>query len=98
MTTTEFCYWLNGHIELGGERPSEAQWNIIKEHLGLVFKKVTNPLISFNPETRGVSYCCSNTDDFTAKNFFKDFAPTGHPPFNVNFKNVHGEDIIEHSC
>lgn len=41
MTAQEFCYWLQGYAELGGERPTEAQWAQIKEHLKLVFTKVT---------------------------------------------------------
>ena len=39
-----FAYWLQGYIELGGERPSESQWEMIKEHLSLVFKKETRDL------------------------------------------------------
>lgn len=45
MTTTEFAYWLNGFVELGGERPTEDQWELIKEHLALVFKKETRSLV-----------------------------------------------------
>jgi len=42
MRDSEFCFWLNGFIELGdGKPPSEAQWNMIKEHLALCFVKVT---------------------------------------------------------
>lgn len=44
MTPQEFCYWLQGHVELGGKRPTDAQWKMIREHLALVFKKVTPPL------------------------------------------------------
>lgn len=36
-----FVYWLNGFVELCGEKPTETQWEIIKEHLALVFKKET---------------------------------------------------------
>lgn len=42
MNSTEFTYWLNGFFELSGATVlSEAQVKVIKEHLGLVFKKVT---------------------------------------------------------
>ena len=41
MTSQEFTYWLQGYAELGGDAPTKEQWNIIKEHLGLVFNKVT---------------------------------------------------------
>ncbi|MDN7490578.1 hypothetical protein QZM35_22975 [Burkholderia sp. AU45274] len=46
MTPENFAYWLNGFIELTqGQTPNPAQWKAIKEHLDLVFKKVT-PVIS----------------------------------------------------
>lgn len=38
-----FAYWLQGYTEICGERPTEAQWAMIKEHLQLVFTKVTGP-------------------------------------------------------
>lgn len=42
MTPENFAYWLNGFIELTqGQTPNPAQWKSIKEHLDLVFKKVT---------------------------------------------------------
>lgn len=45
MTEREFCYWLNGFAELSGEAPpTKAQWKSIREHLALVFTKVTPPL------------------------------------------------------
>lgn len=47
MTPEQFCYWLRGHIELdkyNEEPPCASQWKMIKEHLDLVFKKVTPEL------------------------------------------------------
>lgn len=41
MTAEQFAYWLNGFAELQGTAPTEAQWESIKEHLNLVFNKVT---------------------------------------------------------
>ncbi|WP_321913566.1 hypothetical protein [Paraburkholderia sp. J11-2] len=42
MNERDFCYWLNGFVELTqGQTPNPAQWKSIKEHLDLVFKKVT---------------------------------------------------------
>lgn len=42
MTTEQFCYWLQGFIELQEtNRPSQQQWDMIKEHLTTVFKKET---------------------------------------------------------
>lgn len=49
MNAQEFAYWLQGFVELGGERPSAEQWEQIKAHLQLVFKKVT-PVIDMESE------------------------------------------------
>lgn len=42
MTSENFCYWLQGYLEI--EDPSninEGKLQIIKDHLSLVFTKVT---------------------------------------------------------
>jgi hypothetical protein len=45
MNAQDFCYWLNGFTELTqGQTPSPAQWKSIREHLDLVFSKVTPPV------------------------------------------------------
>jgi len=43
MTAENFTYWLQGFMELtdGQSRPTEQQWKMIREHLNLVFDKVT---------------------------------------------------------
>lgn len=42
MTDRDFCFWLNGFVELTqGQTPNPAQWKSICEHLKLVFEKVT---------------------------------------------------------
>jgi len=41
MSTYEFAYWLQGYVEINGQLPSEGEWQIIKDHLQLVFTKVT---------------------------------------------------------
>ena len=41
MTPEQFCYWLQGRAELVEGPPSEGEWAVIREHLGLVFQKVT---------------------------------------------------------
>ena len=41
MTPENFAYWLQGFSEICGQTPSEEQWEIIKDHLNLVFNKVT---------------------------------------------------------
>lgn len=46
MDAQNFAYWLNGFAELSGDNPpTKAQWKSIKEHLALVFTKVTPPVI-----------------------------------------------------
>lgn len=49
MNSTEFCYWLQGFFELQSPVTlSPEQVFIIKEHLNLVFNKVTkDPLNQF---------------------------------------------------
>lgn len=45
MDATNFAYWLNGFAELNGDTPPTAeQWKAIREHLALVFEKVTPPV------------------------------------------------------
>ena len=45
MTSEQYVYWCQGFVELtGGVRPTPEQWKMIKEHLALVFTKVTPPL------------------------------------------------------
>lgn len=58
MTPENFAYWLNGFVELTqGQTPCPAQWKAIKEHLDLVFKKVTPPVaetkIKVDVDTKG---------------------------------------------
>jgi len=45
MEPKDFCYWLQGFTELSGShQPTIAQWEMICEHLQLVFTKVTSEL------------------------------------------------------
>lgn len=44
MKADEFCRWLQGFAELTEAAPSDAQWKSIREHLQLVFTKVTPPV------------------------------------------------------
>lgn len=42
MTPENFCYWLQGLLEVGNpEQLNKEQLEMIKEHLNLVFKKET---------------------------------------------------------
>lgn len=42
MTPENFCYWLQGYLEISGnENLIEAQVKIVKDHLDLVLEKKT---------------------------------------------------------
>lgn len=41
MNEREFCYWLQGFAELNTQAPDQEQWQAIRDHLALVFNKVT---------------------------------------------------------
>jgi hypothetical protein len=42
MTSEQFTYWLQGYFEVGHPKTlNEQQVQIIKDHLDLVFKKIT---------------------------------------------------------
>lgn len=55
MDAVNFCYWLQGFAEVHQLPPTTKQWDAIKEHLNLVFNKVTKPLsppvMPWNPPT-----------------------------------------------
>jgi hypothetical protein len=44
MTPEQFAYWFQGFAELSPTPPTQEQWDSIREHLALVFKKVTSPV------------------------------------------------------
>lgn len=46
MDALQFAYWLQGFTELQPDldAPSPEQWKAIREHLALVFTKVTPPV------------------------------------------------------
>jgi len=53
MTPENFCYWLQGRVELGVEGPpSTEEWKMIVKHLQLTFTKVTEPF----PATPEITY------------------------------------------
>lgn len=53
MNERDFCYWLKGFFELSGETDiTEEQAAVIKEHLDLVFDKVTTKEVTPNPKVK----------------------------------------------
>lgn len=69
MDPIEFCRWLQGYAELGGEAPNEKQWEIIKEHLQLVFVKVTDEQRPYLPETTPSPIAARSPNTSEAKSF-----------------------------
>jgi hypothetical protein len=52
MTTENFCYWMQGFAELTSTPPTQEQWDLIKEHLSLVFEKQTSQIIEKKTEPK----------------------------------------------
>jgi hypothetical protein len=73
-----FCYWLQGYFELGGENLSPQQVQIIKDHLALVFNKVT-PSYNLGVETvpQEQTYCGSNHPSYGGVIPLNNTNPTG---------------------
>jgi hypothetical protein len=49
MTSRDFCFWLQGYLEIGSVDPSKApqldhlQMNVVRQHLAMVFKHEIDP-------------------------------------------------------
>lgn len=55
MKPENFIMWLKGYIQLNGSKPDARQWQIIQDHLALVFdKKTPDRSLTQNKES---SYC-----------------------------------------
>jgi len=52
MTPEQFAYWLQGYAEINQKAPTEEQWQIIQDHLKLVFTKVTPDYHTIQPVIR----------------------------------------------
>lgn len=50
MTPEQFAYWLQGFAEISQKAPTEKEWQVIKDHLATVFKKVTPDRTITSPE------------------------------------------------
>jgi hypothetical protein len=73
MEATDFCYWLQGFFELSGDKKlTPKQVEIIKDHLQLVFNKVTpNRSVSYElltDSTAGKPICNTFTEENTSLN------------------------------
>lgn len=54
MDERSFCYWLQGFAELQASPPTPEQWRSIREHLAMVFTKVTPPVNFPQPTEPGI--------------------------------------------
>lgn len=72
MTPENFTYWLQGFVELNGDKnPNDEQWKMIVKHLQLVFTNVTKP------ESPDRAHPLENNPSIV--NPYRDFTP-GHLP------------------
>ena len=63
MKTTEFCYWLQGGLELNNNQTlDEKQTQIVKNHLNMVFEHIAHlkeedqPPVKHSPNSFGMTY------------------------------------------
>lgn len=58
MTPENFIYWLQGFVEIGGGKPTDRQWEIIKDHINLVLNKITQETSQeFDKQKKDQRYC-----------------------------------------
>ncbi len=87
MTPENFCYWLQGLFEVGGaESLNSAQTQIVKDHLALVFTKVTPQYpypVDLHPDSK-------RKEQNSEWNKYLPFVPTGTGgPFKGNSVNMY---------
>jgi len=63
MSQQDFVFWLQGFVEINNsdEPPTKEQWQIIKDHLQLVFNKVTP---KYSPEKKCDHTYCGPKPDY----------------------------------
>lgn len=81
MDASQFALWLQGFAELNAEPPTKEQWQSIREHLQLVFNKVT-------PEVKQEVHIdvtgnkgLQTLIDSVRKARFHDFTPPAYQPY-----------------
>ena len=53
MTPEQFCYWLQGFISANPcDQLSATQWTIVRDHLALVFNKITPDRVEVTSDER----------------------------------------------
>ena len=91
MKPEYFITWLRGYIELDGRIPTPRQWQIIQDHLNLVFDKKT-PDRKNTEAPKEATYCYSRPMTFSNDDFF----------VNAGFKSNQliksGPEDVPYSC
>lgn len=65
MNTEQFAYWLQGYAEItGGNLPDADEWQIILDHLKLVFEKKTPERHVISAPTIGYPQDTSKLSDY----------------------------------
>ena len=73
MTQENFVYWLNGFLEISdAKKLNEKQVQIIKDHLALVFEKVTPDYGDFSLSSSSTANLKNITNTFTSESIVKD--------------------------
>ena len=57
MRTNEFCYWLQGYFELGGDTLTTEQIAIVKAHVDLVFKYLQKAKLTPDMTVESIRFC-----------------------------------------
>ena len=77
MNNDQFTYWLQGFVQMNdGKEPTKEQWQMIKDHLQLCFRKMTPPI---QPYAKGVGTGGVGSGTFWASGGSVDGSGTGWP-------------------
>jgi hypothetical protein len=68
VTSRDLAYWLQGFIEIHGKCPTPAQWEIIKNHVKLVFVHEIDPSM---PDPTGEKQAAHNGTPFDNNMLFR---------------------------
>lgn len=79
MSPENFAYWLQGFNEIVGKAPTQEQWQVIQDHLSLVFNKVT-PYYNNSPRYLGNVPVAQNHNQKKC-----DFVLSGNPPTELEY-------------
>ena len=92
MTPEQFAYWLQGFFEISGDYSlDDKKVNIIKDHLKLVFNKVTPDRTEFPGGGFGVP---NSGQPFPPHTTYKPYKPDINKVYCATGKNILNDDLI----